>query len=135
MESSQTVGDRIRIVRKMNGLSQEQFGIKLSEDGLLGDVMSRDAVNNLERDRIKNPILQAKAVCLTFNINLDWLLRGVEPIQHDYSKNINNIIDLLLPDDEEYKTAKAVIKALAEDKKMLRMFSAVAEGIVERLGT
>lgn len=64
-----TTGDRIKYVREDLKMSQTKFG-----DGL---GVSRDVINNLERDRTKttnDAIL--KLICKTHRVNYFWLTEG-----------------------------------------------------------
>ena len=60
--------NRVRELRKYLKISQAAFGEKLG--------ISRDAVNNLERDRAPLTELKARAICTVFNVNYDWLTGG-----------------------------------------------------------
>lgn len=60
--------NRVRELRKYLKMSQAAFGEKLG--------ISRDAVNNLERDRAPLTELKARAICTVFNVNYDWLTGG-----------------------------------------------------------
>lgn len=106
MQDEQTVGQRIRIVRTMEGMTQPEFGKRLE--------VSRDTVNNLERDRVKDNNMALKAICFEFNVSLKWLRDGQGAMRTDNAVNIETLIDLMLPDTAEYKTARAVFLALAK---------------------
>lgn len=65
-----TIGDRIKYIREDLKMSQTKFG-----DGL---GVSRDVINNLERDRTKttnDAIL--KLICKTHRVDYFWLTEGV----------------------------------------------------------
>ena len=70
--------NRVHTLRKQLNLSQSAFGEKLG--------MSRDAVNNLEHDRVALTELKARAICTAFNVNYDWLMGGDAPMYREMSR-------------------------------------------------
>ena len=105
MRDNLTTGQRIRVIRMAEDMTQPEFGEKLG--------VSRDTVNNLERDRVKDNTIALKAICYTFNVSLKWLQDGEGQMRADNTASIETLIDLMLPDTPEYKTARAVFLALA----------------------
>lgn len=65
-----TIGERIKYIREDLNMSQTKFGDSLG--------VSRDVVNNLERNRTKttnDAIL--RLICKTHRVNYFWLTEGV----------------------------------------------------------
>jgi transcriptional regulator with XRE-family HTH domain len=64
----ESLSDRIKQLRKVLKLSQKEFG------GALGT--TRDVIGNLEYGRSipKAPFLDL--ICIIFNVNSDWLIKG-----------------------------------------------------------
>ncbi len=60
--------DRLKVLRKSLGLSQERFGARLSLSG--GYVAELELGRKPINERIQ------KLICLTFNVNADWLKNG-----------------------------------------------------------
>lgn len=62
------ISERIRLIRKENGISQNEFGKRIG--------ISRDTVANIECDRMEPKEIHILAVCREFGISKDWLLTG-----------------------------------------------------------
>lgn len=60
--------ERIKDLRKINNLTQEAFGNRLS--------ITRDMVNNIERGRVNIKDHIVKLICSEFAINEEWLRTG-----------------------------------------------------------
>lgn len=70
-----TFRDRLRYARERFGLSQAGLADRIG--------LSRGAIFNLEsRDCAKQPIV-IRAICDELNINQEWLLDGIEPMEPD----------------------------------------------------
>jgi DNA-binding XRE family transcriptional regulator len=68
--------ERIRELRKNHlKMSMEAFGKCLG--------VSRDTINNIERNRLSRPEQKMplyKLICSKFKVNEEWLLNGIEPM-------------------------------------------------------
>lgn len=64
-----TIGDRVLFIRKSLNLSRTAFGLTFG--------VSRDVINNIERNRVKNPDLMLRLISMTHNISYDWLSKGL----------------------------------------------------------
>lgn len=62
------IGERIRVVRKKLGLSQEEFGKRLG--------LTRGAIVNAELGRATIKPLFIEHICETFQINENWITNG-----------------------------------------------------------
>ena len=67
-----TTGERIKSLRESLGLSQTSFGDKIG--------VSRDVVNNLERDRINITDDRLLLISKTYGVRFEWLKSGEEPM-------------------------------------------------------
>lgn len=63
---------RIKELRKLLNLSQEEFGNRLG--------VTRGAITNIELNKTIPKPLFIDLICKTFNVNQDWILNGTEPI-------------------------------------------------------
>lgn len=81
-----TYGERVKEIRKSKNLTLEKFGEPL---GVTKQTVSRieNGVNNLTDQMIK-------AICLTYNVNEDWIRTGEGDMYLD-----------LPPEDEYFKAA------------------------------
>lgn len=85
-----SLGERIKFIRKDLGMTQDIFGNSLG--------VSRDVINNLERDRVKNindAIL--RLICKTHRVNYFWLTEESGEI---YASTPDIIMDDII---QEYK--------------------------------
>lgn len=81
-----TIGTRIKGLRKEQNLSQESFGEKIN--------VSRDVINNLERDRIGLKEHYIKLIALEYKVNEHWLLTGEG--DKNAASNTENLASLLV---------------------------------------
>lgn len=63
-----TQGERVKLLRKELGLSQEEFGNKLG--------VVKSSISDLEKDKRKPTEQMAKSICRTFNVDYFWLTEG-----------------------------------------------------------
>ncbi len=70
------MNENFKILRKMLGLSQAEFGAKIG--------VSRDVIGNIEYDRVEPKDVFISHVCAVFNVNEEWLRTGNgEPFNSD----------------------------------------------------
>lgn len=62
------MNERIKLVRKSLGLSQQEFGEKLG--------VSRDVISNIEYRNVQPKELLVKHIATLYGVNLTWLLNG-----------------------------------------------------------
>ncbi|MGN0255376.1 MAG: DUF3955 domain-containing protein [Chordicoccus sp.] len=86
-------GEQIRTIRKENGLTQEQFAVKLD--------VTRQAVSNWENERNLPDIEMLIRISRTFNVSLDRLILG-----EDRENEMNNMTEKLIEDGSETRRAK-----------------------------
>ena len=63
-----TVGERVKFIREDLGLSQAGLGSTMG--------VSRDVINNIERDRVKNPDTILRLFCKTHRVSYLFLTEG-----------------------------------------------------------
>ncbi|MDE6182573.1 MAG: helix-turn-helix domain-containing protein [Eubacteriales bacterium] len=104
-----TINERIKILRTQilkneNGksYSQRKFAEKLG--------VSPGVINNIDTNLVEAKDNVIKLICLTFNVNEDWLRNGVEPIFKEDSKEEPSIIELL-----EKQGAKPMVLQIIEN--------------------
>ena len=77
------MNDRIKLIRKNKGLSQKEFGKRLS--------VTKASISRIESG-INNPSDQTiKLICSEFNVNEDWLRTGAGGEEN-----------MFIPDDMQY---------------------------------
>lgn len=63
-----TIGERVKFIREDLGLSQAGLGSTMG--------VSRDVINNIERDRVKNPDTILRLLCKTHRVSYLFLVEG-----------------------------------------------------------
>ena len=124
------MGDRLRELRKVLGLSGEKFGERIG--------IGRSAVSNLEagRNNLTEPMILA--ICREFDVNETWLRTGEGEmfLKLDRETEIAKLTrDLLLEEEDSFKNR--VISVLAKlTPEQWKVLSEIAEGLIKkRLGT
>ena len=97
--------DRIKLVRKNAGLTQEEFGLVLG----VGDA----AVSKYEKGRVIPDEAALKLICATYRVNYRWLVEGVGPMYQEKTPEdlMEDIIRERLPDMSEL--GKSIVRAYA----------------------
>jgi len=73
-----SIGDRVKVVRKSTGLSQKKFAEQLET--------SIDEIRNIEAKRLREPNRKKpflKLICYEFNISREWLFFGEGEMESD----------------------------------------------------
>lgn len=65
---SETVGDRVRKVRKAHALTQKEFGDSLS--------IANSSVCLLEKNKLGRTTRTLNAICKEYGVSMEWLLTG-----------------------------------------------------------
>jgi len=97
-----TLGERIAILRKQKGFSQEEFAEKSGK--------MINTISNIERGLSDPKITTLFAFSKALNISIQDLLRDMPPSNISHSDTLQNIIDLLEGQDE--KTLKISFKQI-----------------------
>lgn len=122
------MGERVKELRKVLGLSGEKFGEKIG--------VTRSAISDIERGRNGLSEQNILAICREFNVNEEWLRTGtgemfkdmsldeeiinfIGEIQWDASntfkkKFISAIVKL---NDDEWKVLEKIISVCANEKE------------------
>ncbi len=119
---SETIVNRIRILRKTLKLSQPAFGEKMG--------VSKDVIANIELERAPVKELMLKMICRTFNVNPLWLENGEGEmfletpdsvledltIEYDLSPTEKNIVTnyLKMSPEDRRKVSELLRKLLGE---------------------
>lgn len=116
--------NRIKKVRLDSGLSQPEFGKRIS--------ISRSAVWKLENGENMPSEQTIKLICKEFKVRYIWLTEGIEPIYEEMDWDSISQIDAIMTgenefaknlfkefaklDEDEWKLLEKLIKKLAKDK-------------------
>ncbi len=116
-------GDRVRIIRKEAGLTQEKFGERLG--------VSKVAVSKIENKVNSLSDQMRKSICREFRINEEWLLSGTGEM------HVSSAADLITRFSTEYGLDSLERTILLEYVKLSpqskQMFKAYLKSISERL--
>lgn len=104
-----TIGERFKIVRTLadepgKKCSQTKFG------ELFG--LGRDAVANIENNRVEPSQILIESICNRFCISYDWLAHGVDPMRLPISREeeITEYVTKTLNGSSDFK--KAVVRMI-----------------------
>lgn len=132
------ISDRIKELRKLLGLSQEEFG------QILG--VSRDVIGNIEYDRLKRPEQKEpiyKLICEKFNVNESWLRTGEgdkfknTPPESEIANAISKIVEDINCDNTIYTLVKEFLikyeKLDPRSKAVIENFANdIINGVIEK---
>ena len=96
--------DRIKEVRKENGMTQESFGTRI---GITQNAIAR--IENGNRTP-SGPVI--KAICREFHISQNWLEDGIEPKYIDQDESDIDVINRIMEGQSENK--KKLMRILAD---------------------
>lgn len=126
-----TIGDRIKQIRKDSGLTQQKFADRI------GAKQNTVAQYEIGRNAPIDPVITA--ICKEFNVQEDWLRHGLEPMRAAKSKEeeIAELVGAALSGSNEFK--KSVIQMICsrtdnELKVLEAALRAVYEGIEKDQG-
>lgn len=122
------MGERVKELRKVLGLSGEKFGEKIG--------VTRSAISDIERGRNGLSEQNILAICREFNVNEEWLRTGMGEMFKDMSldEEIINFIGEIQWDasntfkkkfisaiaklnDDEWKVLEKIISVCANEKE------------------
>jgi transcriptional regulator with XRE-family HTH domain len=104
----ETIGDRIKKLRKEFGLSQQKFGETVK--------VSKSHISNIELGGDYPSEMLIKLICMEFHVNEAWLKEGTLPM---YVEEIESLIENTLWDSNEKFN-----KLLGSDNPLIRMQAA-----------
>ncbi len=116
------MNERIKHLRKMLNLSQDEFCSKLG-------YRSRGKITNIESGKIEPDKEFLDLVCRIFNVNYDWLINGIgSPFLPEEDERAGYISDLLEGRDDEFcNLVVGIMKTYSEldekGKEVLRRFA------------
>lgn len=124
-----TVGDRLKNIRKVKGLSQQKLGESVG--------VGRDVIGNIEYSRVDpfDKEILLKHICNQHGINFEWLMYGTGemeiPINEKLIKYVSEITD---SDDNFIKDFIEVYWELDETSKVVlrNIASSMAKKAKER---
>lgn len=89
-----TVGERIKEIRKDRNLTQEAFSLKIK--------LSRNFISQIESGtKVASP-RTIKDICREFNINEDWLIYGIGPMERQSDDDFSEIVEDMLSEDNPF---------------------------------
>lgn len=101
----QSIGNRVREVRKSLHMTQSEFGQELG--------INQPVVLNIELARLKAiPMTTIKLICSKFNVDYLWLTTGQGEMFHQSVDSLQDKVNDLLEGENE--TARAVFAAFTE---------------------
>lgn len=120
-----SIGKRIAEIRKLEGLSQEDFGKTIG--------LSRSIIGCYEKD-IRNVSDRAiRDICINFNINEDWLKNGIGE-KNTIPKEINDLAKVLaeisLSDNPQLHSVTSKLVSL--DNKYLNLIDNLIDAFLEK---
>ena len=96
-----SIGARIKAIRKQYGLTQEELG------NLLG--VQNAAISKMETDRSIPTDASIKLICATYHVNYLWLTQGEGPMMEELDTDA--LVDKYMAGESEW--AKSVMKSFA----------------------
>ena len=77
---NETIGDRVRKLRKSHALTQKEFG-----DSIL---LAHSSICLLEKNKLRRIDRTISNICKEYGVNKDWLLTGYGPMYMDDNSQI-----------------------------------------------
>ena len=117
--------ERIKMIRKDNGLSQTAFGSKLGA--------SRDMISNIELGRVEPNGVIINLICSTFNVNKEWMMTGEGEIYHiskEDDEMSKAIADISLSDNETLKRIVTRLNML--DDRLLDSIDVIIDRLIQK---
>ena len=104
-----TIGERIRLIRKASGLTQKEFGQKIS--------LVASAICQLENGLTPVTDRVIRDICREYGLNREWLEHGTGEMHDDEQKKetlAHEFADILMQYPSLYETAKMVSKHMTQ---------------------
>ena len=118
------MNERIKIVRKNNKLSQEEFGNRIG--------ITKSSVSLLESGKNRPSEQTIKLICKEFNISYLWLTQGFGSMEEQTEFSAMARIDAIMTGENE--TAKRIFKAFAKlDEKEWELLAKLIKDISEEI--
>lgn len=110
-----TEGERLKEIRKRNGLTLEVFGARLG--------VGKQAISKLEKGENKITPQMKKLICREFNVNYDWLEYGTGEMFSNLPKTI--LKDLCIAygcDADDERLIRAYLKCDPDVKAAIKQY-------------
>ena len=104
------INERVRYIRESKGLNQTEFGKQIG--------LSRDAIANIEGDRVGVKDLTISMICREFNVREEWLRDGEgEPfLKMDDEDIIMECVGRIMSEDSTRRRVIAFLSKLPPDR-------------------
>ena len=122
------IGKRVAEIRKNAGLNQTDFASSLT--------MGQSALAMIETGKRDLTEKNARLICLTYNVNYDWLVNGKgEMFLPAIDEEMNYVSELLEDvDNPLYEIIKSIMKTYLElDEKQKDMVKSFAKNLKENI--
>ncbi|WP_418301318.1 helix-turn-helix domain-containing protein [Lysinibacillus fusiformis] len=119
------IGERIQIVRKDSGLSQEAFAKRLS--------VTRNVVAKYENGLVEPPELFINHFCMKFGISANWLQTGEGDMYTSMTEDdlfAEKMGEILSSENDMIK--EIITKASELDEDYLKMLHQLIDGMLEK---
>lgn len=109
------MNERLKLLRKTLGLSQQAFGEKIG--------ITKTSISRLEKDE-RNPSEQTiKSICREFNVNYAWLMEGVGDMFSDLPETlIDEVAEEYELDDLDKLLVKRYMQLPPEKRKVIKEY-------------
>lgn len=116
------MNERIKEIRKKEGLSQQKFADKL---GIArGNIAAYEVGKNAPSDAV------ISLICSKFNVNEEWIRNGTLPIYNERDGSFTELLSDLDDSDDDF--IKSLIKVyMGLDKDSKEALRKIAEGMAE----
>lgn len=119
------INERVRYIRESKGLNQTDFGKQIG--------LSRDAIANIEGDRVGVKDLTISMICREFNVSEEWLREGIgEPfIKMDDEDIIMECVGRIMSEDSDRRRVIAFLSQMSPEnfEVLMNAIKGVAEAI------
>lgn len=119
-DRSETLGDRIRIVRMQLGLTCEEFGKRIGT--------SKSNISSIERNVRGTSRQLILSICNEYNVHEEWLRNGTGEIFRSQNEQISHFISSLTQNPESFQSKLIYVMATLSSEEW-----ELVESIVKRL--
>ena len=106
-----TIGERVRVLRKVSNMTQEEFGNALS--------LSAASISQIESGLVRLTERTARSICKEFGVSHEWLLTGegemVSPEKESQEFLVLEFAEVLAKYPAVYETAKIASRHMTAD--------------------
>ena len=96
------IADRIQVLRKSKGMSQEELADKVG--------VSRQAVSKWESEQATPDLDTVVIMSEIFEVTTDYILKGIEPVEVKDHKTMADVIDDKVLTEKNGRRAKSILK-------------------------